>query len=243
MTLGERLKQRRNELDLSQPALAERMGIEQSFLSKLENDRSLPSNDTFRGWIAALNLSLAETLEPLEMSYIHSKLRPIADIEQYVSKNSARQLKERQRLFRVSAIALALAFPLFYSGFTANVFPEHRYEYMSYGTINFDESKDIYRNWRTSSVSMTRDEANALSEQMTRRLQEQYILTFENRGSQYSEEIEGSDGALYRTWYLQPSQAPTVHRPINGLLQGFGLAFAVFGILGLWRERKLYVRR
>ncbi len=119
MTLGERLKQRRNELDLSQPALAERMGIEQSFLSKLENDRSLPSNDTFRGWIAALNLSLAETLEPLEMSYIHSKLRPIADIEQYVSKNSARQLKERQRLFRVSAIALALAFPLFYSGFTA----------------------------------------------------------------------------------------------------------------------------
>ena len=33
MTLGERLKQRRNELELSQPALAEKMGIEQSFLS------------------------------------------------------------------------------------------------------------------------------------------------------------------------------------------------------------------
>lgn len=243
MTLGERLKQRRNELDLSQPALAERMGIEQSFLSKLENDRSLPSNDTFRGWIAALNLSLAEALEPLEMGYIHSKLRPIADIEHYISKDSARQLQQRKRLFTASALSLALAFPFFYTGFTANVFPDHRYEYISHGTINFDESKDIYRNWRTNSISITREEANALSEQMTSRLQEQYILTFDNRGSQYTEEVEGSNGALYRTWYLQQSLAPKVHRPINGLLQGFGLAFAVFGVLGLWRERKLYVRR
>jgi transcriptional regulator with XRE-family HTH domain len=38
MTLGEQLKKLRNEKALSQPDLADLTGIEQSYLSKLEND-------------------------------------------------------------------------------------------------------------------------------------------------------------------------------------------------------------
>ncbi|MCL1076679.1 XRE family transcriptional regulator [Parashewanella spongiae] len=45
MTLGQIIKQIRVEKALSQPELAEKIGIEQSYLSKLENDKSLPSNE------------------------------------------------------------------------------------------------------------------------------------------------------------------------------------------------------
>ena len=58
MTLGEQLKKLRNAKALSQPDLANLAGIEQSYLSKLENDKSMPSNEIFRKLLAAFNLSL-----------------------------------------------------------------------------------------------------------------------------------------------------------------------------------------
>ncbi|MCH8493203.1 MAG: helix-turn-helix domain-containing protein [Idiomarina sp.] len=249
MTLGERLKQRRNELELSQPELAEQMGIEQSFLSKLENDRSLPSNETFRRWLQALELSLAEALSPLENSYIRNKLTQISDVDHLINKQQDDAVRQRSRLLTLSSMALALSLPLFYVGYTASIFPEQQYEYMSHGNIADNESVDIYRNWIHNSPwadPRMRLEPGflELQQKMTERLQEQRIVTFENRGYQYTEEVAGSHGAFYRTWYRQPiNEGSTVHRPINGLLQGFGLFFAMFGILGFWRERKLYPRR
>ncbi|MBM7071474.1 helix-turn-helix transcriptional regulator [Shewanella sp. 202IG2-18] len=44
MTFGQIIKSFRTEKGLSQPEFAEQVGIEQSYLSKLENDKSLPSN-------------------------------------------------------------------------------------------------------------------------------------------------------------------------------------------------------
>ncbi|RUO23145.1 hypothetical protein CWE08_00375 [Aliidiomarina iranensis] len=248
MTLGERLKQRRNELELSQPALAEKMGIEQSFLSKLENDRSLPSNETFRRWHEALNLSLTEVLAPLGQSYIRNKLTQIADIDTLLNNQQTKYLQQRARLITLSSLAIAFAIPLFYLGYTASIFPEKQYEYMSYGHIYENESVDIYRNWNQSHpggafFSSNSEEFLAKQQEITDRLDEKFILTFENRGSQYTEELENDDNTIYRTWYRQGiNQGSIVHRPVNGLLQGFGLFLVVFGILGFWRERKLYPR-
>ena len=47
MRLGERLRQLRQARDLTQPELADAIGIEQSYLSKLENDKYVPSADIF----------------------------------------------------------------------------------------------------------------------------------------------------------------------------------------------------
>ncbi|WP_229381076.1 helix-turn-helix domain-containing protein [Shewanella psychropiezotolerans] len=47
MTLGQQLKQFRIDRGFSQPELAELAGIEQSYLSKLENDKSVLSNMSF----------------------------------------------------------------------------------------------------------------------------------------------------------------------------------------------------
>jgi len=48
MNIGEKIKQLRTEKNLTQPQLAEAIGIEQSYLSKLENDKSTPSADIFQ---------------------------------------------------------------------------------------------------------------------------------------------------------------------------------------------------
>lgn len=44
MNFGEKLKRIRTEKNLTQPRFAEAIGIEQSYLSKLENDKSQPSD-------------------------------------------------------------------------------------------------------------------------------------------------------------------------------------------------------
>ena len=42
MTIGERIVQERNKLNLSQKALAEEIGIAQGLLSPIENDNKMP---------------------------------------------------------------------------------------------------------------------------------------------------------------------------------------------------------
>ena len=47
MTLGQKIKQLRTDKEMSQPDLAQLIGIEQSYLSKLENDKAFPSDEMF----------------------------------------------------------------------------------------------------------------------------------------------------------------------------------------------------
>jgi transcriptional regulator with XRE-family HTH domain len=75
MTLGEQLKKLRNEKALSQPDLADLTGIEQSYLSKLENDKSMPSNDIFRRLLAAYELSLADFITVFDRYYAETQLK------------------------------------------------------------------------------------------------------------------------------------------------------------------------
>ena len=66
-TLGQQLKQLRNNKKLSQPEFAQQVGIEQSYLSKLENDKSIPSNEIFRALLILL-LTLNSSLSVVAIS-------------------------------------------------------------------------------------------------------------------------------------------------------------------------------
>ena len=61
MTLGDTIKLLRTEQGLTQPELAERARIEQSYLSKLENDKGTPSFDIINRIAQALGLNLGLT--------------------------------------------------------------------------------------------------------------------------------------------------------------------------------------
>ena len=59
MNFGEKVKQLRTERNLTQPQLAQAIGIEQSYLSKLENDKSVPSADIFQAILKAFGIDVA----------------------------------------------------------------------------------------------------------------------------------------------------------------------------------------
>lgn len=238
-SLGSYLKSRRLQLKLSQPELAEKIGIEQSFLSKLENEHSLPSTDTFRRWLSALDLTVEDIVNALPSDYVTSKLRQISDIDQFLLQQQQHTFAKRSRLLKWSAIALALSLPIFYIGYSASVFPTTQYEYVSQGLIEPHESAMFYSNWHLT-VQHNRDDYIAKRKEIYQRYDERRQLTFTNRGEYFTEQ-DDEHPAMRRTWERQPvNEASIVTRPVNGLLQGFGLGFLVIGLLGFWRERRLY---
>ena len=148
MTLGEQLKKLRADKALSQPELAELAGIEQSYLSKLENDKSLPSNEVFRKLLSAFSLSVAQLLAPLDTHYIKNNLLVISDIEQLYQQTSTMQLNQQRTLLYIASSLIVLAVTLFYIGFAKQVFNESFYEYSSRGIVLAGEQNDIFRTWQ-----------------------------------------------------------------------------------------------
>ena len=89
MNIGEKIKQLRTEKNLTQPQLAEAIGIEQSYLSKLENDKSVPSADIFQAILKALNIEVGSFLEGIDDKIIHRQLRQIPEVANYLNAGVA----------------------------------------------------------------------------------------------------------------------------------------------------------
>jgi len=85
MHFGERLKQIRTEKGLTQPQFAQAAGIEQSYLSKLENDKSVPSAEMFSTILAGLEMDAATFLSEVDQDVLATTLRHIPAVTQFTA--------------------------------------------------------------------------------------------------------------------------------------------------------------
>ncbi|RUO42437.1 helix-turn-helix domain-containing protein [Idiomarina aquatica] len=236
MVLGELLKQRRIELHLSQSELAEQVGIEQSYLSKLESERSLPSDDVLKTWLSALELTIGQVAEQFDPSYLQGRLRQIPSIDAYLREQTANYQRQRRGWLTICGLLIALSLPTFYSGYTKVLFPELTYQYMSPGILLMGENPNYYRNWNDTVVGF--DELEKLSKRMAERSNPDIMILTDYRGKQFTVPApEADDPNIKRTYYIDGTiQQPRV---INGVLQAFGLFLLMCGVLGIALERRL----
>jgi transcriptional regulator with XRE-family HTH domain len=88
MKLGDKLRTHWEKRQWMQPKAAEVIGIEQSSLSKLENDHSIPSIEVFRRFIDAYETDVAELMDGIDPGdFAH--LVQITDVADYL--NAERQ--------------------------------------------------------------------------------------------------------------------------------------------------------
>lgn len=146
MTLGEYIRDMRATMQLSQPQLAEQIGIEQSYLSKLENDKSLPSNEVFRRLLSALNVSLAAFVAVFSAQE-QQQLTAIPDVELYLKQQRNKQQRHSGVLVLSLSFVFALGAACFYAGFQALCFPERLYQYESRGVVLPGESAFVFTDW------------------------------------------------------------------------------------------------
>lgn len=245
MTLGERLKQLRADKNWTQPQAAEAIGIEQSYLSKLENDRSLPSAEIFTAILNSFSLDAQKFLEGIDLSRLDRHLLQIPAIASCLANNQKMRTSSIKRWLYCSALACIFGLTAFTAGHLGLIFANKQYNYFSPGIVKPGESQWIFDNWKRAIETQFGPDSSAAVQkimsdknlEMYHRLAEDYILTNDYKGKIFVLPVEGGS----RTYKLmkQSQEGKKVLRKENRLLMLLGLLLTFSGLTGFFVEHRL----
>jgi transcriptional regulator with XRE-family HTH domain len=242
MNFGERLRQLRTQKNLTQPQLAQAIGIEQSYLSKLENDKSIPGADIFQSIIRALQTDVASFLQGVDESVVHRELRQVPEVANHLSSRSTQRVHDVKKWLYGSALAGMLGLTLFVAGYKDMLMSGWQYSYVSDGIVHADEPTDIFdtrQRWLGSKVragEIDEPEAARREAEIISRMKTDWLTVREHRGEWFVAKVPGG----LRAYHLMNNsyQEPTVNRILT--VFGLLLAFAsLFGFIVEWRLRQL----
>jgi transcriptional regulator with XRE-family HTH domain len=237
MTLGKKLKSLRAEHNLSQPELAEKIGIEQSYLSKLENDKSVPSNDIFNNILQAFNITLEQFVSDFSQGVELERLRQIPDVEHYFSNQQKHKQNNQRRFLYMSSLLIVLATTLFYIGFSKQLFSEIQFQYESDGVLKEGEPINALSHWERLLTLEQREDQSFWHQRKldaAKRIDEKALSFFVHQGPYFRVDIK--DG--YRHYRLMDKRE--LNRPVNAWLQVLGVFLFSAGIMGFVLERRLF---
>lgn len=108
MNFGERLKQLRQQREWSQPELAEAIAMEQSYLSKLENSKSIPSPEMLERILAAFDLQIEKFLEGIDDSEVRNHLNSLPQVSDHLKDLEQSSFRSSRRWLIASALFCVL---------------------------------------------------------------------------------------------------------------------------------------
>lgn len=243
MNFGEKLKKIRTERNLTQPQLAELVGIEQSYLSKLENDKSIPSADMFSTILTRLEMDDATFLDGVDKRVLAKTLSHIPAVAQYNHQAASAQVQHTKHWLYGSAAAWILGFAMMLAAHDGIFFSNKQYLYTSPGLIRPGEPENIFDNHRQ--ILQLRMQAGIIKfEEMSAELEKFQVtrvmpVTVEwpvSHGTMYFEPAE--DGR--RRFDLV--QTKELQAPANRILKFLGAIVFACGFVGLfieWRLRRM----
>lgn len=229
MTLGKKIKQLRSAQEITQPELANAAGIEQSYLSKIENDKAFPSDEIFCKMLGALETPLDEFIQGFEPHYIKSHLVKLTTIEKHNVQFEQRAMKSMMRWIFTSSICVVLGIVGLVSGeqqwlFEPQKIPSHIYE--SQGVIKHDEPLNLFSRYR---------QRQSIPHELLERLDYQRVNLAQFSGDQYVETLDNGRRLFSRA----RRQDHQVSNSINNALSGISLTILLCGIIGLITEPKV----
>lgn len=218
MTFGDYLRNKREAFGWTQPEAALKAGIEQSYLSKLETGKSIPSEEVFSRLVTAYDLDLNEMTETLSEPEL-ARLKEIGAIRKLVLKTHA-QDREMTRDWMLAGLtcmmvgAASLGVAVLSNGQNQTI-----YSYTSLGVLEKGEPLDAF-NIVDTSFSGTGEARVIFEEQktkMTRRLDQARVETNDNHGSWFVRDVrEGiriyelvgkAEASSLGGWFLIPAFA------------------------------------
>lgn len=243
MTLGHYIKTQRLQLNLSQPQLAQRASIEQSYLSKLENDLSVPSDDILKRLLDALDSDIAQMCKQLDANTLSGKLAAIDSVRSHLQVRHQRQQRSFTLKLVLCTCLIGLGVAMFYAGHSKVFFPNTLYTYSSDGEIRPDEPIDYFEHgWGRpfeSNVGLTieNQEQARRAARIERGIRVDYhtIRSFQPLDARFVRELSNGNRRLYR----QQPGTQVVQRTGNAWLIFIGLFTAVSSLIWLMITLKL----
>jgi transcriptional regulator with XRE-family HTH domain len=240
MNFGDKIKLLRNEQELTQPELADKIGIEQSYLSKIETGKSFPSADNFSLILQAFNLDTKTLLEGIDPTQVFKQLRQIPEVSHYLDKYHKQQKSQRTKLLVFSALFFTIGVTAVVAGRLGLIFPETFYNYYSQGIVLEGEPKEVFTRWSQSipdtfhSTPEGRIKKDLLRIEIEKRRNEEFLTINEYKGNAYNVSVTGGS----RTYYLRDDVKS--ERTENRMLLLFGLLLSLLGLSGLILEKKFF---
>ncbi len=244
MNFGEKLKQLRSEKNWTQPQLAEAIGIEQSYLSKLENDKSIPSADIFQAILKAFTIDAGSFLEGIDTQIIQRQLRQIPEVVNFLNADVAGKIHDIKKWLFCSAIACVIGSTLIVAGQMGLLFSNTLYNYESAGIVLDKEPQDFFENHRnllnerfgSGEITSREEYSKKMYEFLSTRRNPDYLALPNYQGSIFNTPVEGGS----RTYFLKDSQETNQSKNRYLILVGVLLSFAgLFGFFVEFRLRKI----
>lgn len=241
MNFGEKLKQIRTERNMTQPQFADAIGIEQSYLSKLENDKSNPSAEMFQTILQKLSLNAHDFLKDIDHAILNNGMRQIPEVAQYLNLTQKMEIHHIKRWLYSSAAACVIGATLIVAGGLNWVFPNKMYNYTSYGVLMDGEPSDLFLTYgdyiRNSKENKDLNEADIqikIAEFKTKRIRHNALILSEFRGRQFEENITNG-----KRMYIKDHDDIIIQRKENNFLMLLGTLMCFAGLFGFILEARL----
>lgn len=244
MNIGDRIKQIRADKNLTQPQLAEMIGIEQSYLSKLENDKSIPSAEIFQSLLKGLEMTAADFLQGIDKDSMYKQLKHIPEVANHLTAQTTIKVHSVKKWLYTSAVLCIVGLTLIVAGYRGLIFTNSIYEYQSLGITKHDEPKELFWDERIRHVFLVKTiwpdvaQHNETKTFESQRRDIQINLKNEYIGESYVEKVDGG----FRMFKLIGNRQ---EENINNrwlMLTGFLLTFCgIFGFITEYRLRKLQI--
>lgn len=228
ITLGQKIKELRLSKALSQPQLAQTMGIEQSYLSKLENDKSFPSDDMLQSLLAALEVEISDFIGEFEPAYVRSHLAKLANVKQHADAVERVNTSFMMRWIIICAFFSVIGGTTLTSGVYGWFFKaqwSETYRYQSKGLIKPGESLRLFKDSKFVEFP----------DELISRLDHK-IIDMKQESGDYFVRKEGDNRRLYTKMRRQDKQ---VDNSKNNWLAILGLLILLTGLAGLIIEPKI----
>ena len=239
VNFGERVKQLRSERNLTQPQLAQMIGIEQSYLSKLENDKSMPSADIFQAILKAFGLDVATFLDGVDEKQVYRDLRQVPEVSNHINAKVTTRIHSIKTWLFASGIALALGLTLGVAGLRGLMFSNTQFNYESPGILRPGEPTDFFEtyggllwNQRAGGLITEKERVDRSLEIEMRHIRD-YRLLDDYRGKAFTEDVPGGQ----RTYFF--ARTSEYERPLNRWLMLAGALLTFGGIVGFIVEARL----
>jgi transcriptional regulator with XRE-family HTH domain len=239
VNFGDRVKQLRSDRNLTQPQLAQTIGIEQSYLSKLENDKSIPSAEIFQAILKSFGIDVATFLEGVDEQQVYRNLRQVPEVSNHLAAQVNTKIHNIKSWLFASGCALVLGLTLGVAGLRGLMFSNTQFNYESPGILQPGEPTDFFDTY--SGLLFEQLQAGVISHQelaqrkreINQRRVHDYRVIDDYRGRAFTEEMTGGQ----RTWFFQHSSA--FERPQNRLLMLAGVLLIFGGVVGFVVEARL----
>lgn len=240
MNFGEKIKQLRTDRNLTQPQLAEAIGIEQSYLSKLENDKSTPSAEIFQAILKALAIDVGSLLENIDKKFVHQQLRQIPEVANYLHASITCEIHNIKKWLFGSAISCACGLTLIVAGYFGFIFSNTHYAYYSEGVVRNNEPADIFAHYqqiygyqRSAGIISDIEQSKLIAEIESTRRRPEYLDKTSYQGEFFR--LNEADG--FRHFSLR--KIDSIRRVENNALMFLGTLLAIAGVFGFFVEFRL----